>query len=112
MSQNKLGGKFIKGNNLSTEDALSQLGGKIKTLRINANATQGDLSLHCGVSLTVVQRIEGGKSISTQNLIKILRSLGALSELMALYQEPEISLEDKWNLKQKKLTQKKQRVRR
>lgn len=111
MGSHRLGGRYIKGNGITTYDALVEFGANIKALRISLNATQEELREHSGVSLTVIQRLERGKAVSTSNLVKLLRSLNSLPELMTLYKQPEISLEDEWKLRQKKSKSTKQRIR-
>lgn len=107
----KLGGRYIAGNNAPIEESLRKFGQILKSKRIQKNATQKDLAAHSGVSVDTIKRGESGRSISTEKLLQIMRSLEMLPALMDAYKEPEISLEDEWLLKQKKAKTKRQRVR-
>lgn len=94
-----IGGKFI-----TIENALKTFGGQIKFIRRQQKKiTQKELSEHCNVSLTVIKRIEGGKPISTVNLMRILTSLGKLNLLIDLYKQPDISPMEVWKTEKSKL---------
>lgn len=107
----KLGGRYIPENNLPDDQLLRKLGQILKNKRIQKSATQKELSVHSGVSIDTIQRGESGRSISTENLIRIMRSLEMVPAFMDAYKEPEISLEEEWELRQKKLKSARQRVR-
>ncbi len=106
-----LGGKYIPDNNLPDAVLLKKLGEVLKNKRIQKNATQKALAAHSGASVDTIQRAESGKSVSTENLMRIMRSLEMISTFMEAYREPEISLEDEWILRQKKLKSVRKRVR-
>ncbi|PLA75031.1 hypothetical protein CYQ88_03790 [Hydrogenovibrio sp. SC-1] len=95
-----ISGRYIKGNGITPSDALAKFGKSFKTKRISISATQEDLQIHSGVSLTVIKRLEAGKPISTENLVKLLRSIELLPEFLSLIPEPEISLEDEFKQSQ------------
>ncbi len=107
----QLGGRYIPGNAIPIEQALTELAALIKRVRIEKNATQKELSIHCNVSLAVVRRVETGKPISSENLFKIMRALSLLGLFFEAFKEPELSPQDRWELNQKKEKAKKQRVR-
>ncbi len=88
-----IGGKFI-----TVENALKTFwGGQVKFIRRQQKKiTQKELSEHCNVSLTVIKRVEGGKPISTINLMRILTSLGQLGPLIDLYKQPSVSPMEVW----------------
>jgi len=104
-----IGGRYKKDNGISTDEALTRFGKMLKDKRLSLNITQAKLKEHSGVSLTVIKRLESGKPISTNNLMSILRSYELLPEILTLYVEPELSLEEQWVLQQKK--EKNKRVR-
>ena len=70
---------------------LSEIGERISRQRLNRNITQTDLSLQAGVARIVVQRLEGGRGCTLENLIRIARVLGILEQLDAFLQVPELS---------------------
>ncbi len=107
----KLGGRYLPDNNLPDKELLKRLGQILKNKRIQKEVTQKELSSHSGVSVDTVKRGESGKSISTENLMRIMRSLEMIPDFMDAYKEPDFSLEEEWELRQKKLKSMRQRVR-
>ena len=107
----KLGGRYLPDNNLPDKELLKRLGQILKNKRIQKEVTQKELSSHSGISVDTVKRGESGKSISTENLMRIMRSLEMIPDLMDAYKEPDFSLEEEWELRQKKLKSMRQRVR-
>ena len=105
-----LGGRYKKGNALTTENALVKLGAMLKEKRLSLNISQKEVSEHSGVSLSGVRRIESGESTSTKSLIQLMRSYEMLLELLSLYEEPELSLEEQWLLQEKKAKAKRKRA--
>jgi len=105
-----IGGRYIPGNGISTEEALKTFGQHLKEKRLALNATQAQVETQSGVSLTVIKRLESGKPISTENLVKLLKAYGLIGSLLDLYKPEEISLEDQWHLIQKNLRNKRQRA--
>ncbi len=76
----------------STDNAILEiLGDRVRQERLNQNITQRDLSGRAGLSLIVIQRLEGGLGCSLRNFIRVLRSLGKLDQIDLLLPEPGIS---------------------
>ncbi|SMN11908.1 hypothetical protein SPBRAN_107 [uncultured Candidatus Thioglobus sp.] len=92
---------LINGKFITIEAALKTFGVQLKYVRKQQKFTQAELSKHCNVSLTVIQRLESGKAISTINLMKILTSLRLLNGLIELYQQPDISPAEMWKIAEK-----------
>ena len=67
--------------NMSDKAMLAEMGGRISRRRLNRNITQNDLARQAGVARIVVQRLEGGRGCTLENLIRILRALGLLEQL-------------------------------
>jgi len=76
---------------LTDSAVLSVLGERVKQERLNQNITQKKLCSLAGLSLIVIQRLEGGRGCSLLNFLKILRSLGKLDQIDLLLPEPGIS---------------------
>ena len=108
--KSNLGGQYIKGNAIPNEEALKTFGQQLKDKRLNLNVTQVQVEAQSGVSVTVIKRLESGKAISTENLVKILKAYGVLPEFLTLFEPEQISLEEQWNLLQKKQLSKRQRA--
>lgn len=106
----KLGGRYLPENNAPISDTLQKLGQILKHKRLQKNATQKELSDHSGVSIDTIKRGESGKPVSTENLMRMMKSLEMIPALLAAYKEPEISLEDEWELRQKKIKATRQRA--
>ncbi|MDP2854817.1 MAG: helix-turn-helix transcriptional regulator [Smithellaceae bacterium] len=76
---------------MNDKTILTEIGARISRLRLNHNITQTDLALQAGVARIVVQRLEGGRGCTLENLIRITRVLGILEQLDAFLQVPELS---------------------
>ena len=68
--------------------ALRILGQRIAQHRLEQNRTQAELAHEAGVSKRTIERLEGGESIHTTNLIRVLRVLGLLANLNELVPAP------------------------
>lgn len=101
-THNKLGGLHLPGNNMPVDVALKKLGEMIRTKRLDMNVTQAEIAEHTGVSESVVKRLEAGKPVSSENLTKIMMALALVKDLLNLYEKPEISLKQRFELQQKK----------
>lgn len=83
---------------------IQEIGARARRHRLNRNQTQATLAQFAGVTRDTVARFESGKSITFSNLIKILRSLGMLSNLDILIPEPQpspIQLSDRGSSRQR-----------
>jgi len=65
----------------SNEAVIAELGARLARHRLNLNLTQQDLADQSGLAVNTVARIENGHSTQLSNLVRILRSLGLLSNL-------------------------------
>lgn len=68
--------------------ALNLLGQRIAQHRLEQNRTQAELAHEAGVSKRTIERLEGGESIHTTNLVRVLRVLGVLANLNELVPTP------------------------
>ena len=76
---------------LNDASILQSIGNKVKEWRLEQDLSQRDAAIKAGVALSTVQSIEYGKSISLENLIRILRILGRLDILNIFLEPKEIS---------------------
>lgn len=70
---------------------LEELGDRVRRTRLNRNVAQADLARQAGVSRTVVQRLEGGRGCTLENLVRVLRALGMLGQIDAFLPDPGYS---------------------
>jgi predicted transcriptional regulator len=70
---------------------LEMIGERIKQERLNQNLTQVSLAQKGGISVIVIQRLEGGRGCTLENLIRTLRSLNKLDQLDLFLPEPGVS---------------------
>ena len=77
-------------NNLTTKAIASELGGRIKTARLNVNLTQKALAKKAGVSLKAVTNGEKGKS-TLESMIAILIALEMTEQLNSFIPKQQIS---------------------
>ncbi len=97
-----LGGRYVQNNSMPISEASSRFGAIFKERRLAQNVTQKYLATHIGVSETVIKRLESGKPISTENMLKVMIALMMFKDFQEVFATPEISLKDKWALLQKK----------
>jgi transcriptional regulator with XRE-family HTH domain len=74
-----------------TPDVLREVGERLRSLRLQRNARVEDLAADSGVSARTITRIEAGKSVGTENLVRVLRALGRLQALDAFLPPPPVS---------------------
>ena len=73
----------------NTDDVvLKELGERLAWTRLNNNVKQAELADQAGVSKRTVERIEAGHSIQLSNLIRVLRTLGLLTNFDLFIPEP------------------------
>lgn len=70
--------------------ALDELGRRAQRLRLDRNMTQAQLAEASGVSVSTVERFEGGKQTQLANLLRILRALKMFDSLDRLLPESSI----------------------
>ncbi len=75
---------------LSDVSILTELGNRLKSLRLQANMTQKELAEATAVSLNVIKALETGKG-KLSTLVAVLRELHALEQLHRFILEPSIS---------------------
>jgi len=60
---------------------LKEIGGRIKSRRLERNLTQQYVADTIGISRLTIKNIEDGKPVSMLHFIEVLRSLGALESI-------------------------------
>lgn len=60
---------------------LSELGQRLRAHRIDRELTQRELGREAGVSVDTVKRVEAGRPVGSDNLLRLLRTLGLLAGL-------------------------------
>lgn len=70
-------------------EVASDLGGRIKALRLARNWRRATLAERAGVGLSTVQRFETTGHITIDNLLKLADALGRLHELEQLSMPPK-----------------------
>ncbi len=73
---------------LTDEAVLSELGARLQQTRLERNLTQRELAEEAGVERKVLQRIEGGESVTLASFIRVLRALDLLDALDRMVPEP------------------------
>lgn len=68
---------------MTDKTILEVLGHRLKRRRLDLAFTQAELAREAGVSKRTLERVEGGESTQTVNLIRILRVLDLLASLDA-----------------------------
>ncbi|MGA2757142.1 MAG: helix-turn-helix transcriptional regulator [Solirubrobacteraceae bacterium] len=73
---------------LTDEAVLRELGERLAALRLGRNMTQLQLAASAGVARSVIQNVERGGSVTTANLVRLLRELDLLDALERLIPQP------------------------
>ena len=76
---------------MNTEQALHEIGERIKRYRLNCNLTQKEVAERVGIGLASVARLEDGKGSTLANLIRVLTALDVLESLDSFLPMPSIS---------------------
>lgn len=82
---------YKHGDFLSDSAALSLLGDRVRQLRLRKNITQTQLAKDSGVAKSTIERFEKGASVQLTNLVRILRALGKLDELLRVIPDQDAS---------------------
>lgn len=72
---------------LADAAVVEELGRRLRQLRLDQNLTQQGLAEEAGVSVATVRNLENGKRTQLITLIRVLRTLGLLSDLDRLVPE-------------------------
>ena len=92
-------------------EILAELGGMLKQRRIANNLTQRKLAEATGISKDQISEIERTGKTTLATLIAISRKFGLLQQLLAVYETPELTPMQKYEIEQKIAKIKKQRKR-
>jgi len=76
---------------MNTEQALNEIGERIRRHRLNRNLSQKEVAERAGIGLASIARLEDGKGSTLSNLIRVLTALDVLDSLDAFLPVPPIS---------------------
>ncbi|QZA82244.1 helix-turn-helix domain-containing protein [Deefgea piscis] len=62
--------------NLTPEEMESELGERLKRLRVNRNLEQATVAERAGISVRALRNLESGNGSSLNTLVRVLRALG------------------------------------
>lgn len=93
---------------ISDAQIVKRIGNKIKAARLKRNITQQSLAEASAISLSSLKKIENGKIGTFDSLLRILRTLGMLESISALFEEEQMSPSEYYEMvnKAKKQTRK------
>ncbi len=77
--------------NKSLEEILQELGGRLRTYRLQQNLPIEDVAKRAGVSRNTVGNAEAGRDPRLSTLVRILRVLGKLDALDSFLPPPTVS---------------------
>ena len=85
-----------------------RIGGKLKAIRLKRNITQQSLAEASSISLSSLKKIEKGEIGTFDSLLRVLRTLGILESISALFMEDQMSPSEYYEMvnKAKKNTRK------
>jgi transcriptional regulator with XRE-family HTH domain len=82
----------------TNETVLHELGRRVEQLRLARNLSRATLSHESGISSLTLARLEHGEPVSTENLVRVLRTLGLLERINTLVPEESRSPIDELRL--------------
>lgn len=85
---------------------MSELGNRIKDLRISLDMTQKELAQKAGISPKTMERIENGENVKIENLLNVFRVMNILQNLDILIPEQQVLLLEKELPKRKRVSRK------
>lgn len=83
------------------EEILLELGKRLKKRRINANLTQQELADAIGISKDQLSKVERTGKTSMATLVVISRKFNLLRQLLAIYETPNLTPMEKYEIEQK-----------
>jgi len=92
-------------------EILAELGNMLKQRRIASNLTQNELAKTTGISKDQISAIERTGKTTLATLVTISRKFGLLQQLLAVYETPELTPMQKYEIEQKIAKIKKERKR-
>jgi len=93
-------------------EILAELGSMLKQRRIASNLTQSELAKTTGISKDQISAIERTGKTTLATLVVISRKFGLLQQLLSVYETPELTPMQKYEIEQKiaKIKKEKKRV--
>jgi transcriptional regulator with XRE-family HTH domain len=82
-------------------ELLKELGRRLKQKRINNNLTQQELAAAIGISKDQLSKIERTGKTTLSTLVAISRKFNLLQQLLAIYENPELTPMQKYEIEQK-----------
>lgn len=73
------------------EEIQTELGKRLRRLRLNRNDAQAEVAARAGLSVRTLRDLEMGQGSTVITLIRVLKALDALSSLDALAPKPTVS---------------------
>ncbi|MBN1187728.1 MAG: helix-turn-helix transcriptional regulator [Bacteroidales bacterium] len=87
---------------LTEDQILSEIGKRLKEIRLNLDMSQKKLGELIGKAPDEISRIESGKPITLKSFLRILRALDKLENLDTAIQTPGISPIEMMKMEEKK----------
>lgn len=79
----------------ATESEIAkELGSRIAQQRIKKNITQSELANRAAVGISTIKRLEKGEGATLSNFIRVLNSLGLVSDLSKIAVKQTLSIQD------------------
>lgn len=94
---------------LTEQEILSEMGKKLKKIRLQHNLTQKKLGREVGLSVSTISLIEQGNSTTVESLIRILIRLNRIQDFESVFRVGE-NLELKRKLEKAKLKSERKRA--
>ena len=82
-------------------EILGEIGKRLKQRRIGNNFTQLELAKATGISKDQISKIERTGRTSLATLVAVSRKFGLLQQLLAVYETPELTPMQKYEIEQK-----------
>lgn len=94
---------------LTEKEVLSEIGKRLKKIRLQHNLTQKELCEEVGLSVTTISLVEQGRSTTVDSLIRILMRLNRMKDFESVFRVGE-DLELKMKFEKAKLKSERKRA--
>lgn len=95
---------------LSDAQLGKRIGTKLKAIRLKRNITQQSLAEAASISLSSLKKIENGEIGTFDSLLRVLRTLGMLESIAALFEEEQMSPSEYYDMVNKVRAQTRRRA--
>ena len=81
---------YVIGEAVTLEERLAEIGDRVAKLRLSRNITQADLAAEAGLAEKTVKRLEAGRNVSLETILRVLEVFNLGGALVQALPDPEV----------------------